>query len=246
MMKQRYVYPDYNDEITIKMIDEKESINGIGYWQKSEKRILDIMKKQIAKYIIKDNTWFLDAGCGDGRLLPEFEKYFDNILLIDPDKHRLDSAKRLVNRLNLSKKVKCKTLSIESIESKQKFDVILCNHVIQHVHTDNVKKILEKFYKILKKEGLLFINTCNSTKKEDYFVKQFIKDSKTFEVIIRKEEFNSLVYNKKILPIHFFDKDNLINLLKNLNFNVLDFKKFHNKRDIFISLNKSGDLIRQK
>jgi len=238
MMNKSYVYPDYNDKITITMIDEKESVKGIGYWQRSEKRILNLMKKQIEKHIKKDNTWFLDAGCGDGRLLPEFEKYFDNILLIDPDIERLKSAKRLINRLDLSKKVKCKTLSIGSIKSKQKFDVILCNHVLQHVHTDNIKKFLEKFYELLNKDGLLFITTCNSTKKEDYFVKQYIKNSKTIEEIIKKEEFNSLVYNEKLLPIHFLNKDKLISLLKSLNFKVLDLKKFHINRDIFIALTK--------
>jgi len=99
MMEKSYIYPDYNDKITKTMIDEKESIKGVGYWQRSEKRILNLMKKQIEKYIKKDNTWFLDAGCGDGRLLPEFEKYFDNILLVEPDKYRLKKAQQLVNRL---------------------------------------------------------------------------------------------------------------------------------------------------
>jgi len=238
IMNKSYVYPDYNDKITITMIDEKESVKGVGYWQRSEKRILNLMKKQIEKHTKKENTRFLDAGCGDGRLLPEFEKYFNDIVLIDPDKQRLKSAKRLVSKLDISKKVNCKTLSIESIESKQKFDVILCNHVLQHVHTDNIKKILEKFYELLNKDGLLFITTCNSSKKEDYFVKQFIKNSKTIEEIIKKEEFNSLIYKKKLIPIHFFEKDKLISLLTSLNFKVLDFKRFHINRDMFIALTK--------
>lgn len=238
MIEKSYVYPDYKDKITKTMIDEKESIKGVGYWQRSEVRILNLMKKQIEKSIKKDNTWFLDAGCGEGRLLPEFEKYFDNILLIEPDKYRLKIAKQLVNKLEISNKVKYKTLTIESMSSNQKYDVILCSHILQHVHTDNLKIILKKLYELLNKDGLLFITTCNSQKKEDYFVKQFIKNSKTSRKIIKKEEFNSLVYNKKILPVHYFNKEKLIRLLKSFNFKFLDSKKFHINRDIYIALTK--------
>jgi len=237
-MKKNYVYPDCNDKITATMIDEEEYNKGVGYWQRSEKRILNLMKKRIKKHIKKRDTWFLDAGCGEGRILYEFERYFDHIVLIDPDDKRLKLAEQLVKKLGLSKKVNCKTLPIELIEPKQEFNVILCNHVLQHVRTNHVKKILKKFYEILNKDGLLFITTCNSTRERDYFVKHFIKNSKSIEKIITKEEFNSLIYNEKKLPIHFFTKDNIIYLLESLNFKVLDFKKFHTNRDMFIVVTK--------
>jgi 2-polyprenyl-3-methyl-5-hydroxy-6-metoxy-1,4-benzoquinol methylase len=236
---KNYIYPDYNDKITVKMIEEKEARECVGCWQKDEERIMHLMKSQIKEYVKKENPWFLDAGCGDGRLLPEFEKYFNNILFIDPDKNRILAAKKFVSRLNLTDKVTCKTLSIESIDSEQKFDVILCNHVLQHVNTGNILKILEKMYEVLNENGLLFITTCNSTKNKDYFIKQYIKNSKIIEEKITEEEFNTLVYNKKKLPIHFFDKEKLITLLKNLNFKVIYFEKFHNDRDMFISLTKN-------
>ena len=235
---RNYVYPDHNDKVTTKMIDEKESLKGSGYWKRSEQNIINKMKDQIEKNTKKEALSFLDAGCGNGRLLPEFEKYFKNILLIDPDKNRIQSAKELVDKLNLSDKVTCKTLSIESINLSQKFDVILCNHVLQHVHTKKIRSILEKLYEILNENGLLLLTTCNSKKNKGYFVKQYVKNSKLTEEIINEDEFNILTDKKEELPIHFFDKGNLINLLKDLNYKLNFFEKFHDGRDIFFSLTK--------
>ena len=47
-MKSEYVYPDVNDKITIALIKENEPF--LGYWEKSEKEIVDIIKEIIQKY----------------------------------------------------------------------------------------------------------------------------------------------------------------------------------------------------
>lgn len=234
--KNNYTYPDKNDEITIAMINKIEKQKGKGYWQKSELRIINKMIKTIKQLIKKEGkTSFLDSGCGDGRLTPKFEPYFDFITLLDPDAKRIKIAKNLIKKEKFIDKVEFEVIPLESINYNNKFDVILCSHVLQHVYTDNVSIILKNIKNALKTNGLFFITTCNSLKNDDYYTKQYLKNSHLIEKVITKEEFNYLINKNNVLPIHYFTKKNITNLLNNLEFNILDFKTFHLKRDMYIS-----------
>lgn len=226
--KDHYSYPDKNDALTVKFIAIKQPFEG--YWDKSEKFILERMKKPVEAYVeSKTNTCFLDAGSGTGRLLPEFESYFDKILAIDPDEHLLEIAKDTAEKFGLSKKVIFQKTSIEKIDwEKGSVDVILRSHVLQHVHTEAVANILAKFEQLLKNNGLVFITTCHSRKNYDFYTKMYLKNREVIEEGIEKNEFNFLSRNEKdILPIHFFSKKNIFRMLRGFHFEILDFKSFH-------------------
>lgn len=228
LLKRDYVYPDKNDGITVVFISEKQPFEG--YWAKSEEFVLERMKKFAATYTKnKINTSFLDSGCGTGRLIPKFENYFDKILAIDPDERLLEIAKDTVERLGLSRKVIFQHTSIEKLRWKERsIDVILCSHVLQHVHTDSLANILAKFEQLLKNRGLVFITTCHSRKDYDFYTKMYLKNREVVEENIEKDEFNFLIRNKKnILPIHFFSKKNISKMLRDFRFEILDFKSYH-------------------
>lgn len=228
MERKNYLYPDIDDKITVSLIKEKEPFKG--YWEKSEKKILNLVKEFIQKRIKKvTNSWFLDAGCGTGRLLPEFERYFNNILAIDPDPAQIEKARDLVKEYGFADKVVFQATSIEKIDwKKENINVILCSHVLQHVHTDSVPLILRKFNKLCAKEGLLFIMTTHSRKECDYYVKEYLKDSKVVEERIEKEEFNSLIFNERnILPLRFFSRKSITEVVQKSGFAMLDFRSFH-------------------
>jgi len=91
----------------------------------------------------------LDAGCGDGRNLLPFIKAGFNVTGVDVSNAGLDKCKKLYGKLSnlrLEKKL------LEKLNYKSNsFDLIICDHVL--VHTKNVKKILNNFYKILKIKG---------------------------------------------------------------------------------------------
>jgi len=226
--KDRYSYPDENDVLTLKFIATKQPYEG--YWDKSEKFVLERMKKFVETYTKnKIDTCFLDAGCGTGRLLPEFESYFDKILAIDPDEHLLEIAKDTAEKFGLSKKVIFQNASIQKIDWKKgSVDVILCSHVLQHVHTMVVANILANFEQLLNNNGLVFITTCHSRKDYDFYTKMYLKNREVVEESIEKNEFNSQIRNEKnILPIHFFSKKNIFSMLRDFHFEILDFKSFH-------------------
>lgn len=76
-----YNYPDKNDVITSKIINKSKGYQK--YWQKSENRILRNIERNL-----KSNGGFLDVGCGYGRMLEKLEKYFSDIVGIEPDRNR--------------------------------------------------------------------------------------------------------------------------------------------------------------
>lgn len=223
-----YSYPDIDDRKTTILIRKVEPYPG--YWKKSEEYILDIMEKYIQDYITdyQGDVWLLDAGCGTGRLLFKFEKYFDFIVGIDPDPSRLSKARKMTKDKGLVSKIFLKQKAIENFEWKHAFDVILCSHVLQHVNTNSVPVILSKLRQLLKIGGLIFLMTCHSGKGYDTYVKAYLKEHELIEESINKDEFNSLIFNDKdILPIHFFSKKTLFELLSESRFKVLDYKVFH-------------------
>lgn len=226
--KDHYSYPDKNDALTVQFIETKQPFEG--YWEKSEKFVLEQMKKIIKTYARnKIDTYFMDAGCGTGRLLPEFESYFDKIVAIDPDEDSLKIAKEKVEKFGISRKMIFQNSTIENIDWKNgSVDVILCSHVLQHVHTEIVPNILTKFQKILKINGLVFILTSQSIDNFDFFTKMYLENREVSEERIEKNEFNSLILNENnILPIHFFSRKNFLQMLRSYQFELIDSKSFH-------------------
>jgi ubiquinone/menaquinone biosynthesis C-methylase UbiE len=228
MENKNYFYPDINDRITVSLIDEKEPF--AGYWIKSEKATLNVIKKLIAEHSGNNKLqWLLDAGCGTGRLLPEFEGYFQHILAIDPDSSQIEKAKSLANKYGFLDKVVFDTISADKLHWKNEtIDIILCSHVLQHVSTDSVSRILQNFFRVSKKKGLLFIMTTHSKENQDYYVKAYVKDSEMVEERIDKDEFDSLISNNKnILPLHFFSLKNITQIVENSGFSLLSFRSYH-------------------
>jgi 2-polyprenyl-3-methyl-5-hydroxy-6-metoxy-1,4-benzoquinol methylase len=223
-----YFYPDKNDSLTVKFIAENQPFKG--YWVKSESLILERMKTLVQNYTQnKHDAVFLDAGCGTGRLLPEFARYFSKILAIDPDERALTKAKEAAEKSQLAAKVVFQNVSIEKFEwEKTKVNTVLSSHVLQHVHTQIVPKILSKFTQLSEQKGLLLIMTCHSQKKHDCYMKTYEKNGKVVEEVIGEDEFNSLLQNEQgILPVHFFSQNNFFKMLRDSSFEVVDFKTFH-------------------
>ena len=227
-MEKDYIYPDIDDKITKAFIKENEPFPS--YWEKSEENVLKLIKEKTRKHLSRSkDSWLLDAGCGTGRLLPEFQRYFSNILAIDPDPLQIDKAKKIAKNKGFVEKVVFKVTSAEQLDWKEEsVDVILSSHIIQHVHTETIQRILCKFHKVLKSDGLLFIMTTHSRKNRGYYAKAILKGSKSIEQKIGKEEFNSLIINNQnILPIHFFSVQNLENILKNSGFILIQYRSYH-------------------
>jgi SAM-dependent methyltransferase len=227
-MENNYFYPDVNDKITAALIKKEEPCEGC--WEKSEKEILTIIKQTMREQLKKTGgLWLFDAGCGTGRLLHEFEAYFDKILAVDPDVKQIDKAANLAKQQEFAGKTVFEAVPIEEFNwPRDSIDVILCSHVIQHVRTENVPRILNKFGDLIKKDGLLFIMTTHSSRKTDFFVKDYLNEGEFIEENIDEEEFNSLVKNDlNVLPLHFFSLNSITKELRDSGFALQDFYSYH-------------------
>lgn len=231
---QNYHYPDFNDSLIIKFLAEFEKNEG--YWAESEKqlnrRVIQLFH-EIPGFPFKT---FLDAGSGKGRLIPVFEKFFKKVVALEPDPDRYQDTLMTVKTLGLQDKVEAINQSAEFFQHEQKFDFILCSHVIQHIHTNSVIPLLTNLGMHLTSNGLMMISTCHSTTHEDTYGKDYLENNIPMRKVIDIEEYNQLISRNGILPLHFFNAENLISDLLKIGLKTIDFKVFHiakEERDVF-------------
>lgn len=220
-----YQYPDKNDHLTQKFLVEFEK-SGI-YWDQSEHTIIELIKKHISCINTIGVKRFLDAGCGNGRLIPQFEKYFDEIVALEPDQQRITNASELIKSAGIDYKTSFHQTLAEKFTSDIEFDFILCSHVIQHIHTHSVKILLTNLKDHLHEKGILAITTCHSEQSHDYYTKNYVLKGKPVMEITDEENYNQLVTGKGLLPIHFFKSTAFIKNLREIGLETIDFRVFH-------------------
>lgn len=107
--------------------------------------------------IKKNATKLIDLGCGDGYWLKQLEnKRISHLNLegIDYNEIRIKRAKKI-----LSPEIKLHINDLNSYQPTEKFDIVLCTHVIEHIPDDTA--FLKSIKKILKTKGILILATPN-------------------------------------------------------------------------------------
>ena len=157
----------------IPLITEQKHIDSLrkdkpNWYITSQKTVREIYKHQHAlmkkmlqdsinsavKSLDKENIVLLDIGCGDGRSLKDIKDMKLPIKLYGCDYNyiRLVRAKKLVPSATLF----LNDVNNDSI-AKSSCDIILLNHVIEHVKDD--VGLLKKIYSYLKPGGVLILGT---------------------------------------------------------------------------------------
>ena len=179
------------------------------------------------------NSTMLDMGCGTGRLFPYFTDYVKEIVGVEPDEPHVIKSQTRIHDLDIEDKVVLKHMSFEeyrlSSPQPNSFDVILCSHIFQHIHTGYLPKLINDLTNLLKKDGLLIVLTCHSQHSYDYFTQcYFGNDNKSVvEEHITEKEFNTVILeHKNVLPHRFFSRKSLVKLLGK-GIKIIDVKMFH-------------------
>ena len=116
--------------------------------------------------IISKKALILDVACGPGRDSEYFTNEGFKVIGIDLSKKLIAEAKKRVK----SKKAKFKVMDLEKINlKKNSFDGIWCYNSSVHIDRKNIAKVLKRFFDLLKKDGVLFIDILEG--KEDKVVK---------------------------------------------------------------------------
>ena len=106
----------------------------------------------------------LDVGCGGGLLCEPFARLGTKVTGIDASKNNIEVARIHAQKTNLQIQYLNK-MPEEMIHKK--FDIILCMEVIEHV--DNVEFFIERCFKLLSKNGIIFFSTINRNPKSYLF-----------------------------------------------------------------------------
>lgn len=238
-----FKYPDPGDQVTIAMIGKEEKEQGD--WGRSEREVLDMAKEAIAAETPPDGV-LIDAGCGAGRLIPEFEGLVGKIIAVEPDEARMRDAVSNTIEGGRQDKVEFQNVTIEEMQTKVPADVAVCSHIIQHIKPEQAQAVLTKLSDSMKKGGLLVLTTNYSQEEEDTYTKGSITDGKMVEETISPEEFAALTQNDQgILPIHWFSESTIKQMMGSAGFEIINQRAFHHSdnypkgRDVFVLAKKT-------
>ncbi|WP_370942768.1 class I SAM-dependent methyltransferase [Amycolatopsis sp. cg5] len=138
MITETYRYPDTGDRVTASFIARHEPYDG--YWSASEDAALTRLDGHLEALGDRENVRALDAGCGEGRLLPWLARFAATVTAADPDPDRLGVAKTA--QLPEGTDVTFEVSPIGRVRGGP-FDLIMCSHVIQHVPTAGLQPLLD-------------------------------------------------------------------------------------------------------
>lgn len=130
---------------------------------------LEFILNNFDKSIRKKNI--LDIGCGGGLISELLAKKNANVTGIDENIYNIKQAKNHAKISSLKINYLNKSLNSFNKKNKQKYDLILCLEVLEHV--ENVEESLEIISKLLKTNGTLILSTINRNLKSLIFAKMF-------------------------------------------------------------------------
>ena len=168
--------------------------------------------KQDRKLLLK-NLEILDIGCGGGLISEPMSRLGANVTGIDAAEKNIRVASLHSKKNDL--KINYLNKSPEQLKEKEKFDIILNLEIVEHV--DNLDLYLQSCYDLLKKNGLMFTATINST------LTSYVKAIIGAEYVLRWLPIGTHDWNKFVKPeelqTKLADKKFLTNNIKGLEFN---------------------------
>ena len=153
----------------------------------------------------------LEVGCGEGLFLEQARRYGYTVIGVEPNQKSAAFAREVFGLHVLAKTLAEATISQDSI------DIGVLLHVIEHLPDPNA--VVSKMRKILRKGGLLVIETPNI-------------DSLPFKILRKKW--------RQFLPIHyyFFSKKTIVVLLEKNGFKVSRIVDIGNRVSVQFFLNR--------
>lgn len=138
-----------------------------------------ILDKFLLNYLSgRNNNKILDIGCGIGSLSIPLAENGNNVTAIDISHEMISSLQKNITP-NLRSRIKIVNGDFLDITLKSKFDIILCNLILDHIN--NPILFLRKCNDNLKKNGKLIIVLPHPFKDSGYWVKN--------EIVSRDEVF---------------------------------------------------------
>jgi ubiquinone/menaquinone biosynthesis C-methylase UbiE len=183
----------------------------------------------IEKYLHKGMK-ILDAGCGAGRYSIEFAKRGCEVTLFDISSEQLNIAKEKIYESNLQENIdgfiQGDIRDLSQFKNQQ-FDMVVCYGAPLSYVMENREKAILEFNRVLKNKGSLFVSVNNKwgilkmllgNKYPDFF------NNPEYWYIDKVIKTGDLPKHEKVShpPRHFFEADELSNLLKTNGFDEIN------------------------
>lgn len=204
-----YVNPQLTEEAVKKLYD-------MSYWEllqpamgnvKLSERVEFDYQNALAKLIrdilpFKKSGKFLDVGCSNGALVKRAKELGFYSIGVEVSEDVVRFAKKCFPDIE----VRSGLLTEQDFKDSE-FDIITLYDVLEHLFNPRIE--LNEIYRILKPGGLFFIETLTT---DSIF---FIEDPYNWD------------YMNPIEHVQFFNEENLINLLKEVGFTIIESKCPH-------------------
>lgn len=183
----------------------------------------------------------LDIGCGNGNISYQLASYGYNVKGIDVDTNTITNAKRKYGHII--------TLDFEATDAEhiqisgdEKYDVIVCSEVIEHLHHPDA--LVRNFKRLLKRNGIVIVTVPNGFGPREVFVtkpsKKILSGKGWYTKLFRKFK-SSLGYNSQnkqsnaanLDHIQFFSMKSLEKLAGRNGFTIIKRKAGNFMENIF-------------
>jgi 2-polyprenyl-6-hydroxyphenyl methylase/3-demethylubiquinone-9 3-methyltransferase len=165
---------------------------------------LSYVKDKIVQHFgsFKPSLNIIDIGCGGGLISVPLAKLGANITGIDASLENIETAKFYAKDLGLEINFLCGAAE----DHQEKYDVILCLEVIEHVSSPEF--FIESIKKLLKPGGMMMISTINRTPKAylsaiigaEYILNWVPRGTHEFNKFLKPSELSQML-NKNDLQI---------------------------------------------
>ncbi len=198
---------------------------------KSLHELNKIRVNYINKYCLLNNKDVLDVGCGVGILSESLSFFGAKVTGLDISNKLICYAKlhsKMMGIKNINYKYITSLHNFEKIE-KKRYDIIFCMELLEHISSPDL--FIRIFYKLLKKNGILFLSTLNKTYISyllsiigaEYFFNIIPKGTHNYNMFIK------LTCLKKWLNKNNFNIININGILYNP---IIHYAKFSNSLDV--------------
>jgi len=219
-----YAYPDEDDRITHRFIQEAEPFPG--YWDESDERAMARAGAELAKLLgPRETVRALDAGCGPGRMFAWLAGVAATIVAVDPDAARLAAGAGRAD--GLGAEIETLVTDVHELVAEP-FDLVLCSHIIQHIPTGELVPLLTRLGEVTEPGGLLVLTYTRAPVGEERFTLDRITGTGVESEVVGRARFDEAARGCiEALPIHHRDPVRLAELGRSLGWTQLWSWSFH-------------------
>ncbi len=179
--------------------------------------ILDVLEPNLTK-----GKQVLDIGCGAGTLSFYIASKGCYVNGIDISLKAIEACRLNAKKLNVEKNTKFQAAEFLEVEINRKFDLILCNEVLEHLINDNLA--IEKIFSSLKIGGIAIITVP-------------LQNAPLFRWGFMKK------FDRSVGHLRRYNTDQLINLIKKKNFEIIEEKRIEGVFRNFLFTSRFGGQI---